>query len=141
MKQCLIYNNSLRFFRAVGGILTLAAFLIQNQWLVLAIGLLMVLGVFSTKFNVLYQLHAQVLRKLLKEKAEPIERESGELNFTSGLTGVLLLIGFLLLHFEKFINLAWILVLIMSLLMFLACFAGICVASLMYAFFKKIFKR
>ena len=55
--------------------------------------------------------------------------------------GSLLLIGFLLLYFEKFVSFAWSLVLIVALLMFLAGFTGVCVASLMYAVFKKIFKR
>jgi len=141
MQQCLIYDNSLRFFRATGGILVLVAFLIQNYWLVLATSLLMVFGAFSIKLNIPYQFHALVVRKLLKEKSEPIQKESGELSFASGMTGALLLIGFLLLYFENFVGFAWILILIISLLMFLACFAGICVASLMYAVSKKIFKK
>jgi len=141
MQQCLIYNNSLRFFRATYGILALVAFLIQNHWLVLAISLLMAFGVFSIKFNIPYQFHALILRKLLKERSEPIQRESGELNFVSGMTGSLLFIGFLFLYFGKFVDFAWILILIVALLMLLACFAGICVASLMYAVFKKSFKR
>jgi len=141
MKKCLIYDNSLRFFRAAYGILSLVAFLIQNQWLVLVISLLMAFGAFSIKFNILYQFHALILRKLLKERAKPIQKESGELSFVSGMTGALLFIGFLFLYFGKFVDFGWILILIISLLMFLACFAGICVASLMYAVFKKIFKR
>ena len=141
MQQCLIYNNSLRFFRATYGILALVAFLIQNHWLVLAISLLMAFGVFSIKFNIPYQFHALVLRKLLNERSEPIQKESGELNFVSGMTGALLFIGFLFLYFGKFVDFAWIFILIMAFLIFLACFVGFCVATLMYAFFKKIFKR
>ncbi|MDI6603079.1 MAG: DUF4395 family protein [Patescibacteria group bacterium] len=141
MQQCLIYDNSLRFSRAIAGILTLIAFLIHNHWLVLAASILVGLRIFSIKIDILYQFHALVLRRLLKEKAEPIPKESGELNFVSGLTATLLFIGFLFLYFGKFVDFAWIFILIMAFLIFLACFAGFCVATLMYIFFKKIFKR
>jgi hypothetical protein len=78
---------------------------------------------------------------LLKEKSEPIQKESGELNFVAGMTAVLLFAGFLFLYFGKFIDFAWIFILIMALLIFLACFVGFCVATLMYVFFKKLFKK
>ena len=141
MRQCLIYDNSLRFSRAIYGTLTLIAFLIHNHWLVLTTILLLAFGAFSIKLNIPYQFHALVLRKLLRKRAEPIQKESGELSFVSGMTGALLFIGFLFLYFGKFVNFAWIFILIMALLIFLACFVGFCVATLMYAFFKKIFKR
>ncbi len=141
MKQCVIYDNSLRFSRAVYGILIFIAFLIQNHWLVLITSFLLLLTVFSIKFNVLYQFHALALRKLFKEKSEPVQKESGELNFVSGATATLLLIGFLFLYFGKFVNFAWIFILIVDFLIFLACFAGVCIASLMYAFLKNISKR
>ncbi len=141
MQKCSIYDNSLKFSRATYGILTLIAFLIHNYWLVLAISLLMAFGSFSIKFNIPYQFHALVLRKLLKEGSAPIQKESGELNFVSGMTAGLLFIGFLFLYFGKFVNFAWIFILIVALLIFLACFVGFCVATLMYVFFKKIFKR
>ena len=141
MQKCLIYDSSLRFSRATYGTLVLIAFLIHNQWLVLATSLLMVFGTFSIKFNIPYQFHALVLRKLLKDKSAPIQKESGELNFVSGMTAGLLFIGFLLLYFGKFVDFAWIFILIMALLIFLACFVGFCVATLMYVFFKKIFKK
>ena len=140
MKQCLIYDNSLRFTRGIYGILTLFAFLIHNHWLVLVTSFLMAFGVFSIKSNIPYQFHALVLRKLLKERSAPIQRESGELNFVAGMTAGLLFVGFLFLHFGKFVDFAWILILIVALLMLLAGFVGICVADLMYAVFKKIFK-
>ena len=141
MSQCLIYDSrSLNFFRIVCGILALVAFLIQNQWLVLITCVLVTFGVFSMKFNILYQFHSLVLKKLLKEKLAPIQKESGELEFVYGFTGSLFLISFLLLYFGKFVDFAWTLVLIVSFLMLLASFANICVASLMYVFFKKIFK-
>jgi len=141
MRQCLIYDKSLRFSRATYGFLILIAFFIHNQWLVLATILLMVFGSFSVKLNIPYQFHALVLKKLLKEISPPIQKESGELNFVSGMTAGLLFIGFLFLYFGKFVNFAWIFILIVALLIFLACFVGFCVATLMYVFFKKIFKR
>ena len=141
MQQCLIYDNSLRFSRVTYGILTLIAFFTHNHWLVLTTGLLMAFGAFSVKLNIPYQFHALVLRKLLKEKSQPIQKESGELSFVSGMTAGLLFIGFLFLYFEKFVNFAWIFILIIALLIFLACFVGLCVATLMYALFKKIFKK
>jgi ABC-type multidrug transport system permease subunit len=141
MRQCLIHDNSLRFSRVTYGISTLIAFLVHNHWLVLAVSLLMAFGAFSIKLNIPYQFHALVLRKLLKERSAPIQKESGELNFVSGMTAGLLFIGFLFLYFEKFVNFAWIFILIITLLIFLACFVGFCVATLMYVFFKKIFKR
>jgi len=140
MKQCLIYDDSLKFSRAIYGILTLTAYLIHNHWLVLAVSILMALGIFSIKFNIPYQFHALVLRKLLKEKSGPIPKESGELNFVAGMTAILLFIGFLLIYCGKFVDFAWIFILIMALLIFLACFVGFCIATLMYVFFKKIFK-
>ena len=141
MRQCLIYDKSLRFARAIYGILALIAFLTHNHWLVLAISLLMAFGAFSIKFNIIYQFHALVLRKLLKERTEPIPKESGELNFACGMAASLLFISFLFLYFEKFVDFAWILILITALLMFLASFVGFCVATLMYAFLKKILPR
>jgi len=138
MQQCLIYDNSLKFSRAIAGILTLIAFLIHNHWLVLVAGILVGLRIFSVKVDILYQFHALVLRRLLKETAEPIQKESGELNFVSGMTAALLFIGFLFLHFGKFVDFAWIFILIMALLISLACFVGFCLATMIYIFLKKL---
>ena len=140
MQQCLIYDSSLKFSRATYGVLVLIAFLIHNQWLVLITGLLMALAAFSIKLNIPYQFHALVLRKLSKEKPQPIQKESEELSFVSGMTAILLFIGFLFVYLGKFVSFAWIFILIVALLIFLACFVGFCVATLMYVFFKKIFK-
>lgn len=140
MQQHLICDNSLRFSKGTYGILVLVAFLIQNSWLVLATSLLMVFGVFSINFNIPYQFHALVLRKLLKGKLEPLQKKSGKLGFANVMGGVFLFISFLLLYFEKFVDFSWILILIVSFLMLLASVVDICVASLIYVFFKKIFK-
>jgi hypothetical protein len=139
MKQCSIYNNSLRFSRATYGVLVLVAFFTRNQWLILVTSTLMIFGIFSLKLNIPYQFHNLILRKLLKEKSVSIQKESGELNFVAGMTAMLLFIGFLLIYFEKFVNFAWIYLLVVDFLIFLACFVGFCVATLMYVFFKRIF--
>lgn len=142
MNQCQIYDNSsLNFFRATCGFLALAAFLFQNMWLVLITGLLVFFGVFSMKFNFLYQLHIFFSKKVLKQSPVPIQKDSGELKFVYGFTGILFLISFALLYFGKFVSLAWGLDLLVSFLTLLASFANICLASFMYVSFKKIFNK
>lgn len=141
MNQCLIYDSSMKFSRAAYGVLALVAFLIQSYWLVLVISIFVFIGVFSVKLNIAYQFHALIIKKLLRESSQPVQREIGELKFVSAVIGVLLFVDFLVLYYGKFAGLAWTVVLVISLLYFLACFAGICIASLMYAFFKKIFNR
>lgn len=139
MKQCSIYNSSLRFSRAVYGIMVLAAFFMHNQWLVLATSILMILGTFSIKLNIPYQFHVLVLKKSFNKESVPVQKELAELNFVAGMTAILLLIGFFLIYSGKFVNFAWIYILIVDFLIFLACFVGFCVATLMYVFFKRIF--
>ncbi|MFH0792181.1 MAG: DUF4395 family protein [bacterium] len=141
MQQRLIYDKSLRFSKIVYGILALVAFLVQNPWLVLVTSIFMAFGAISVNYNFPYQFHSWVLRKMLKDKSEPIKKELEELSFTFAMGGSFLLVGFLLLYFGKFVNFAWILILIMALLMLLGGFTDVCVASLMYAFLKKIFKK
>jgi hypothetical protein len=142
MQKCLmLYDDSLKFSRATYGTLTLIAFLTRSEWLILAISFLMAIGTFSLKLNIPYQFHAFAFRKMLKEKSALISKDHGEINFVSGMTAALLFIGFLFIHFNKFVDLAWIYILIMALLIFLACFVGFCVATLMYVLFKKMFKK
>lgn len=142
MQQCLIYDSrSLNFFRAVCGFLALAAFLFQNIWLVLITGLLFFFGFFSMKFNFLYQFYSLVSNKLLKQKSVPIQKDPGELKFVYGFTATLFLISFFLLYFGKFTNFAWGLDLLVSFLTLLASFANVCLAALMYVFFRKIFNN
>ena len=137
MQQCLIYNNSLRFSRATYGSLLFVAILIHSQWLVLAVAILTILGAFSLKLNIPYQLHVLVHKK----KTAPTSRELGELNFVAVATGILLLIGFGLVYYNIFVEFAWVYLLIVDLMIFLACFVGFCVATLMYIFFKKLFNK
>lgn len=142
MQQCLIYDNrALNFFRATCGLLALIAFLIQNIWLVLITGLLFFFGMFSMKFNFLYQFYGLVSNKMFKQKITPIEKDPGELKFVYGFTAALFLVSFLLLYFGRFVNFAWGLDLLVSFLTLLASFANICLASLMYVIFKRLFKR
>ncbi|OGH82404.1 MAG: hypothetical protein A2373_03190 [Candidatus Magasanikbacteria bacterium RIFOXYB1_FULL_40_15] len=137
MGQCLIYNESLRFSRATYGVMLLIAILIRNQWLVLLAATLIILGVFTLKLNIPYQLH----KLIRKNKIAPMPKELGELNFVAGATGMLLLIGFALVYFNKFVDFAWAYLLIVDLMIFLACFVGFCVATLTYIFFKKLFGK
>lgn len=141
-QSCSIYDNSaLNFFRAVCGFLALAAFLVQNIWLVLIAGLLFFFGFLSMKFNFLYQFYGLISTKLLKQKFIPVEKDPGELRFVYGFTATLFLISFFLLYFGKFVNFAWGLNLLVSFLTLLASFANICLAALMYVIFKKIFNK
>lgn len=142
MQQCSIYDSrSLNFFRAVCGFLALAAFLLQNIWLVLITGLLFLFGVFSMKLNFLYQFYDLFANKMLKQKSTPIQKDPGEIKFVYGFTAVCFLISFALLYFGKFVNFAWGLDLLVSFLTLLASFANICLAALMYVVFKKVFVK
>ncbi|MFA5030436.1 MAG: DUF4395 family protein [Patescibacteria group bacterium] len=141
MQECLIHDNSLRFSRATYGILVLIAFIIHSQWLILVVSVLIILGAFSLKINLPYQFHALVIKKMMHDTSAPVTKDRGEINFVAAMTGVLLLVGFLFLYFDKWVNGAWIYIIIVDFLIFLACFVGFCVATLMYVFFKKIFHK
>jgi len=139
---CETYDNrSLNFFRATCGFLALLAFLIQNIWLVLIVGLLFFFGIFSMKFNFLYQLHSLISSRVLKQKTSPITKDPGELKFVYGFTATCFFISFAFLYFGKFTNWAWGLDLLVSFLTLLASFANICLAALIYVIFKKIFQK
>jgi hypothetical protein len=141
-QQCAIYDNkSLNFFRACCGFLALAAFLLQNMWLVLLTAVLFFLGMFSMKLNFLYQFYRGFAGKMLKQNISPIEKDPGELRFVYGFTATMFFVSFFLLYFNKFTNLAWGLDLLVSFLTLLASFANICLAAIMYVIFKKIFAR
>ncbi|MFH1255251.1 MAG: DUF4395 family protein [bacterium] len=135
----MIYNRSLRFSKTVYGILALIAFFIQSQWLIFSISVLMIFEIFSIKISIPYQFHVFASKKFFAQRYNPIEKESGELAFVCGLAGGPLFIGFLLLYFGKFIGFAWILILAIAFLLLLSGMAGLCVASLSYVIFKKIF--
>jgi len=139
MKKCLINEDSLRFARSVYGFLSLAAFLFHNVWLVLIITILMGLGIISDSYNLFYQLHYRFLRPIWRDKQILVERELNELRFACTLGTISLSTALVLFYLGKFVEIGWVLVLIMSLLMLLAGLGGFCTASLMYALFKTIF--
>jgi hypothetical protein len=141
MQQCQIHDAALKFSRAVYGILVLIAVLIQSEWLVLAAAILVILGAVSFKLNIAYQFYILVLKKILNDKSPLVLKESGELSFVAGMTGVLLLVGYIWLYYAKVDDFAWVYILIVDLLIFLACFVGFCVATLMYVLLKKLFKK
>jgi hypothetical protein len=141
MQQCQIQNDSLRFSRAVYAVMVLAAVLIHSQWLVLAVAVLTILGAFSLNLNIFYQLHFWIKKNIFKKEIISVMKDSGELSFVSGMTGILLLAGFLWLYSGQSSDLAWVYVLIVDFLIFLACLVGFCVATLMYVILKKIFKK
>jgi len=142
MEKCSIYDSrALNFFRATCGFLALFAFLIQNYWLVLVTGLLFLFGMFSIKFNFLYQFFGIFSDKILKQKATPIMKDPGELKFVYGFTATCFLISFFMLYFGQYPSVAWGLDLLVSFLTLLASFANICAAALMYVLFKKLFSK
>ena len=140
MQQCLIYDSSLKFSRATYGLIVLLAILIHNQWLILAVVILMVLGTISLKLNIPYELYSAISKKLLKRKHSPTKKELGEVNFVALMTAALLLVGFLLIHYTKLVTFAWSYLLVVDLMIFLACLVGFCVATLMYITLRKMFK-
>ena len=81
MQQCQIHDGSLKFSRAVYGILVLIAVIIHSEWLVLAASILVILGAISLKLNIAYQFYILVLKKILNDKAPLVLKESGELSF------------------------------------------------------------
>lgn len=141
MNTCSIYDKSLRFSRATYGVMTVLAFFLHNEWLLLLTVILMAFGTFSLKLNLTYQLHVFCLHKMGKRTPPPVQKESGELSFVSGMTAILLFIGYLFIHFNYHAQVAWIYILVVAALIFLACFVGLCLASLMYVLFKKLFKK
>ena len=137
--QCEIHDDSLKFSRAVYGLMVLIAIIIHNPGLVLAAAILVFLGIFSFKLNIAYQFHLFFIKKRMKNAKLPVKKETGELVFVAAMTAVLLFIGFLWLHYGHNADAAWIYVLMVDLLIFLACFVGFCVATLMYILLKKLF--
>lgn len=140
MPQCSVYDRSLKFSRLIYGLIVLFAFLIQNKWLILLVSILTIVGALSLNFNIPYQIHILLEKHLLKRKdVETSERDFGELSFVSAATGILLLIGFLLLQFTEYTQFAWIYILIVTAMIFMACLVGFCVATFMYILIRNRF--
>jgi hypothetical protein len=141
MPQCSISDKSLRFSRAIYGILILAGFFLKDPRFVLVVIILLALNTITEKLNILYYFHLIFVKKLLKKEHVIIVKETAELRYVSGMTAILLLAGYLPIYYNKFASFGWVWLLVMSLLLFLACFAGFCVATLSYALFVKLFKK
>lgn len=133
MHQCSIYDKSLKFSRLIYGLSVLVAYFIQSRPLLLLISILTFLGALSLDFNIPYRVH-EIFQK--KKAIEPSDKDFGELSFVSAATGILLLIGYLIMEFTPYEPLAWIYVLIVDAMIFLACLVGFCVATLMYVLIK-----
>lgn len=138
MNPCFAYNSSLKFTRNFFGVAALIAFLLKSQMLVLALGIVMALAAISLKYNLAYQFHFRFLRQLSKQKDEPVAKDSGELSFAWAMGASFLLIPSLLFYLNRWLTVAWALVLVDSMLLLLAGMAGLCVASIMYATFVKM---
>lgn len=137
MQQCSFLNDSSRFSKLVYGSMALIAFLIRSKWLVLIISILMCLSAFSLSLNISYRIRIFVEKNLLKKRVVPLRKEPGELRFSYAMASVLILVGFLLLQFTKYTTFAWTYILIVSFMLFIACFVGFCMGVLMYVAFKK----
>ncbi|MBU4350955.1 DUF4395 family protein [Candidatus Parcubacteria bacterium] len=141
MNPCLTYNSSLRFARSFFGVVALLAYFLQSEALVLVLGVIMAVAAISLKHNIVYQFHFLVLRKFFKTKDEPVAKDSAELSLACGIGASFLLIPSMLFAFDKWVGLAWAMVLLSSFLMLLAGITGACVASIMYATLKKALKK
>ncbi len=135
MKNIDTYENSLRFCRTFYGVLALVGFLTRNIWVTAGCGLIMIIGVIHpNKTNLLYQFHKRFLRA---KESKPIPRPVGELRFACLLGGIVLVISSLSVWLGFLPEVAWVLVLVLSFLMLLSGFSGLCAATLLYIFLIK----
>ena len=137
MQTCSVQDSSLKFSRAVYGSLTFIAYFLRNEWLLLATGLLILIGIFSIKLNLPYQLHSL----FFKNKFKTTQIERSELIFVWGMMAAFILGGFWFVHTGKFVEAAWTFILIVAILLFVSCLIGFCLATSLYILFKKIFKK
>lgn len=135
-----ISNNSLRFSRGLCGGLALLSYLTQNYWILGVIAILMRSCVSSIKSDVVYQVHLWFSEKILKKEIRLEQKDQRELSFVCGMAGTISFVSFLLIYFEKFASLAWTLIVAFSGLLLLSGITGVCVATLFYLLFKKVFK-
>ena len=137
----LICEKSFRFSRTIYGILLLIAYLINNIWLVLVVGILMGMGAVSMNYNLFYQLRLRFLGKNFTSKPLMVTKDINEVRFACVIASIFLVLAFLLFYFWNLRSLAWILTGLVIILSLLAGLTGVCVGSIMYVFFKKIFKK
>ena len=95
----------------------------------------------SMNFNFIYQFYGLFLKRVLKQKISPIEKDPGELKFVYAFTGACFLVSFLMLYSNFYVDIAWGINLAVSFLTLLASFANVCAAALMYVVFKKVMQR
>jgi len=138
MQQCSIYDKSLRFSRFVYSVMVLCAYFLQDKWLVLTVSILTIMGAFSLSFNIPYHLHRLYSKR---SNIGPSNKDFGELSFVSGITGILLLAGFLLLQYTEYTTFAWVYILVVVAMLFMACLVGFCVATLMYILIRNKFNH
>jgi hypothetical protein len=100
----------------------------------------MIIEMFSMKLRLPYRLHSFYLKKFFQERLRPIRKEPAELSFVCAMAGSPLFVSFFLLSINQFTAVAWGIVLVISLLLLMSGVVGVCVASLTYVIFKKIFK-
>ncbi|MDD3190228.1 MAG: DUF4395 family protein [Candidatus Pacebacteria bacterium] len=137
MQQCSFLNDSSRFSKLIYGSVILTAFLVRSKWLVLIVSVLMCLNAFSVGFSIPCRIYSFTEKYLFKRKIGPLQKEPGELRFSYAMASVLIFVGFLLLQFTKYTVFAWMYILIVAFMLFIACFIGFCVATLMYVAFKR----
>ncbi len=141
MQQCEIHDDSLKFSRAVYAVLVLIAILMHLPWLVLAVAIMTLLGAFSFNLNVFYQFHLILVKRWLEHKSAPVKKESAELKFVAGMTAALLFIGYFWVISGQAVDAAWIYILVVDLLIFMACLLGFCVATMMYILLRQLFVK
>jgi hypothetical protein len=112
----------------------MVAYLLKNVPMTITIAVIMLLGAVSIKMNIFYQFHFKFLGK---NKLPVSERDKGEIIFSWTMGGLFLVIGLVLVYYDLALA-GWIFILMTSLLMFCAGFLNFCVASMMYAVFKKM---
>jgi len=131
----LIYENSLRFSMAIYGILALFAYLINNIWLVLVVGILMGMGAVSINYNTFYQLHLRFLR-ICRKPSIPM-KDINKARFSGSIALIFLVLASILFYFWNLRSLAWILTGLVTILSLLAGLTGVCIGSIMYLSSKK----
>ena len=134
--NCFAYNSSLRFSRFFWGFFVLMAFLFQSP------GLVFILGVFvaaatSLKHNVAYHYHCLSLRNRFQLSDKPSVKDAKGLFRAWAIEASLLLVPSLLFVLKKYLDFAWSLVLLDSLLLLLTALIGFDFRSLIKLSSKK----
>ncbi|MCD5396406.1 MAG: DUF4395 family protein [Candidatus Pacebacteria bacterium] len=138
MVKCKVYEKQLKWARATSGILLLIAFLLKSYWAIGILGAIFLLAGISPELNLFYRIFLLMFKR---EGQEQIEREKNELRLACGLAGIFTLAGFCMLYFNVYPLLGKIFILMVIFLLLLAGFAGICVASILYALIFKSKRR